>query len=138
MKEIDEMNRHLTVVDDQNIELEKELDRFLVSDGDIRAKLADRNRSPLRMEDLHLKHSVPIRRVGPPPGQPPIVEPHSRVEVVEYSPNPESRGGRPLNDTHPRFADPQDYRGTQTSPMGHRKLNNQEQDPANHLRNQTA
>ena len=54
--EADQRKRHVNVLEDQNQELCLELDQFLISDVEIRAKLKDRNRSPLRVEDLHLKN----------------------------------------------------------------------------------
>ena len=49
MKELEALNKHIVLLADQNQELENELDRFLASDNEIRAKLMDRERSPLRM-----------------------------------------------------------------------------------------
>ena len=40
-------------MEDQNRLLENELDKFLISDNEIRNKLADRNRSPLKLDDLY-------------------------------------------------------------------------------------
>lgn len=127
--EIDQRNRHVTVLDDQNIELEAELDRFLVSDAEIRGKLKDRNRSPLRLEDLHLKHDLRARGLlGRPIAEPDLpIEPHSRVEVIMQSPYPGP----------PRRVE-QEFRGVQTSPMNQRRAQYREQDTANHLRHQTA
>ena len=93
-------------MDDQNIELEQELDHFLISDQEIRSKLADRNRSPLRLEDLHLDHCLRERGfIGGQPIVEPLAEPelplemHSRVEIINHSPYP-----------HPSIVE-HDYRG---------------------------
>ena len=56
IKEIEALNKHIVLLDDQNRELENELDKFLQSDNEIRAKLMDRERSPLKMSDLYLRH----------------------------------------------------------------------------------
>jgi uncharacterized protein YlxW (UPF0749 family) len=53
VKELEALNKHIVLLADQNQELENELDRFLASDNEIRAKLMDRERSPLRMSDLY-------------------------------------------------------------------------------------
>lgn len=53
VKELEALNKHIVLLADQNKELENELDRFLASDNEIRAKLMDRERSPLRMSDLY-------------------------------------------------------------------------------------
>lgn len=90
--EADQRKRHITVLEDQNIELEAELDGFLISDAEIRAKLQDRDRSPLQLDDLLLKHSIskesrmPPGKVIPEPGV--LVDPHSRVEIILESPYP--------------------------------------------------
>ena len=52
--ELEETNRRIVLLEDQNRELETELERFLNSDEDIRTKLADKRRSPLKYEDLNL------------------------------------------------------------------------------------
>jgi len=41
-------------IEDRNFELERELDRFIDQEEDIRTKLKDRNRSPLRIDELNL------------------------------------------------------------------------------------
>lgn len=85
------------MLDDQNIELEKELDRFMLSDQEIRNKLGDRNRSPLRLDDLHLDHDLKERGiVGTQVPHPPpllveedfISDPYSRVKFIGSSPFP--------------------------------------------------
>ena len=50
--ELEETNRRIVLLEEQNRELETELDRFLTSDEDIRNKLADKQRSPLKVDDL--------------------------------------------------------------------------------------
>ena len=102
MDEIDQMNRHITVLDNQNIELENELDRFLASDQEIRSKLLDRNRSPLRLTDLHLDHDLERKGiVARPIFDRASQKDFSRVEVVPNIPRaPEYRGAQtsPLRD----------------------------------------
>ena len=51
--EVEAINKHIILLQDQNRELEKELDRFLQCDNEIRSKLIDRERSPLRECDLY-------------------------------------------------------------------------------------
>lgn len=50
--EIEQMMRHITLLQEQNRELESELDKFVKTDHEIRTKLMDRERSPLKMRDL--------------------------------------------------------------------------------------
>lgn len=77
----------------------------MISDQEIRSKLGDRNRSPLRMDDLHLDHA--LRERGLIGGQPLVatmiepepIEVHSRVEIIERSPY-----------AHPKIIE-NDYRG---------------------------
>ena len=45
--------KFITMLQEQNNELHQELERFLVSDNEIRGKLMDRERSPLKMRDLY-------------------------------------------------------------------------------------
>ena len=52
------MLRHIVLLRDQNRELEDELEKFLISDQEIRNKLMDRERSPLRMADLYDGHNL--------------------------------------------------------------------------------
>jgi len=40
--ELEETNRRIVLLEEQNRELESELDRFLTSDEDIRSKLGDK------------------------------------------------------------------------------------------------
>ena len=56
--EIEAVNRHIVILEDQNHELEKEIEKFLDSDQEIRTKLQDRSRSPLKTSDLY--EPVPI------------------------------------------------------------------------------
>lgn len=55
IREIEALNKHIVLLDDQNRELENELDKFLQSDNEIRTKLMDRERSPLKMKDLYIR-----------------------------------------------------------------------------------
>ena len=52
LKDIESITKNILSLEDQNNNLEGELDKFLVSDNLIRTKLKDRNRSPLRVNDL--------------------------------------------------------------------------------------
>jgi len=45
--------RHITILQDQNRELDSELEKFAQSDMEIRSKLMDRQRSPLKLNDLY-------------------------------------------------------------------------------------
>ena len=51
--EVEQLMRHITLLQDQNRELDNELERFVQSDEEIRAKLMDRKRSPLKLHDLY-------------------------------------------------------------------------------------
>lgn len=145
--EIGQRSRHVTVLDEQNLELENELDRFMQSDQEIRNKLADRNRSPLRLADLRLQHELrPPGPVGRPVIEPDLItEPHSRVEVVIRSPyGPPRAGYEPFEPPRmveviegPRPVEYIDHRGAQTSPMNPRRIQYKDQDTANHLRVRT-
>ena len=53
------------MLQEQNRELESELERFLVSDNEIRQKLMDRDRSPLKMNDLY-KGDIKATQYQPP------------------------------------------------------------------------
>jgi chromosome segregation ATPase len=53
LMDVEQTSKNIIILEDQNRGLEDELDRFLVSDNEIRQKLADRNRSPLRLDDLY-------------------------------------------------------------------------------------
>ena len=53
MFEVDQRNRHNCVLIDQNMELDRELDQFLIADANIRDKLHNGCRSPLALKDLH-------------------------------------------------------------------------------------
>mmetsp|Transcript_10011 Transcript_10011/g.15181 ORF Transcript_10011/g.15181 Transcript_10011/m.15181 type:complete len:110 (+) Transcript_10011:961-1290(+) len=53
IREIEALSKHIVLLEDQNNELERELDKFLLCDNEIRDKLKDRNRSPLRLADLY-------------------------------------------------------------------------------------
>lgn len=45
--------KHITTLEEQNRELDNELDKFIATDNEIRTKLMDRERSPLRLGDLY-------------------------------------------------------------------------------------
>lgn len=51
--EVEQMMRHITILQDQNRELDSELEKFAQSDMEIRSKLMDRQRSPLKLNDLY-------------------------------------------------------------------------------------
>ena len=51
--EVEQTMKLLTILDQQNIELEMELERFVISDNEIRTKLADRQGSPLRIAEVY-------------------------------------------------------------------------------------
>lgn len=51
--DIDTFMKYINVLKEQNKELDLEIDRFLACDNEIRNKLIDRERSPLRLCDLY-------------------------------------------------------------------------------------
>jgi chromosome segregation ATPase len=51
--DIDTFMKNINVLEEQNRELDKEIDKFLECDQDVRKKLLDRERSPLRLGDLY-------------------------------------------------------------------------------------
>ena len=53
-RELEAINKHIILLEDQNKDLEQELDRFLMSDNEIRSKLRNRSRSPLQATDLYM------------------------------------------------------------------------------------
>lgn len=73
----------------------------MISDQEIRSKLGDRNRSPLRLEDLHLDHDLRERGIvgaGVVHHAPPMVieeeyigDPYSRVQYIGSSPFPHQK-----------------------------------------------
>lgn len=72
LPKIQEQERHVKVLEEQNRELDKELDRFLVSNHEVVAKLNARKRTPIKLEDLYEKHADKERvfHIGPPPPDP--------------------------------------------------------------------
>lgn len=51
--EIEALSRHIVILEDQNEQLDKETEKFMLCDQEIRAKLQDRSRSPLKLSDLY-------------------------------------------------------------------------------------
>ena len=73
--DINLLMRFITTLEEQNRELDGELDKFVQCDNEIRQKLLDRERSPLRLKDLyHGKHA-----------------PESKYEAPKYNPPKVSR-----------------------------------------------
>lgn len=75
LEQINLYMRHITTLEEQNRELDNELDKFVISDNEVRHKLMDRERSPLKMADLYERRleegleqeSPPAFRVKSPP-----------------------------------------------------------------------
>ena len=102
--ELEETNRKIVLLEEQNRELEGELDRFLTSDEDIRNKLGDKHRSPLKPADLAVSRYSPPRE--PSPVRPRqmhaqlVSEPHL-LNVRAYSPAKLGTGYRPTSSVKP-------------------------------------